>query len=189
MAAHGFLPHSFFHNAAGPLFCKIGITGVIGVRTPNGFLLLHPLLLRVIPPPTISALHRLKQAMERPSRYFGTNFINILSVTAANMRLTALPWRLTMPPQRLTAARDEIWRKTVPSASITILLGAGKRSSHKYAGGDRYRHTTVFICDTKRFGRTTQEGDEITLAVCDVSDATQALFSLTVTGVGQRFPA
>ncbi len=166
---------------------QIGMQGVIGVRTPNGSTT-SSLAVRVIPPPTIQSITPTQASNGETFTIFGTNFINVLSVTAANMRLDSTSWEIDSLRQRLTARVIENLAENGTIGTITILTRSGKAlfTQAYNAGGDPILAATprIYLLTPSVSGAPLQEGDEITLAVADVSTtATQALFSLTVNGV------
>lgn len=158
--------------------------GAIAVRTPNGSTT-SSFVLRTIPPPIIHSINPTAANAETSFTIFGSHFINVLSVTAANMRMDSTMWQIDSLAQRLTVRVLENRNADGTISTITLLTRSGVAFfTQRYsAGGVPIGIPQPSIIAALPPSQTTilQEGDEISVIATNIS--TGATLTLTVNGI------
>ncbi|MFY8001354.1 MAG: IPT/TIG domain-containing protein [Candidatus Kapaibacteriota bacterium] len=155
--------------------------GAIGVRTPNGSTT-SSFIVRVIPPPTILGITPTQASNGETFTLLGTNFINVISVTGANMRLDSTSWQIDTLAQRLTVRVLENFAVMGTIGTLTLRTRSGTaRYTQAYTPAGEPVGVPVPALTTIQPFSALQEGDEITLSAINIP--TGATLTLTINGI------
>ncbi len=155
--------------------------GTIGVRTPNGSTT-SSFIVRVIPPPTILGINPTQASNGEAITLLGTNFINVISVTGANMRLDSTSWQIDTLAQRITVRVLENFAVMNTIGTLTLRTRSGTaRFTQAYTPAGEPVGVPVPALTGIGQASPLQEGDEITLSAINIP--TGATLTLTVNGI------
>jgi uncharacterized delta-60 repeat protein len=158
--------------------------GNLIVRTPNGSTT-SSFVLRAIPPPLIQFITPTAARMGDALTIVGSNFINVLSVTAANMRLDSTSWQIDSLAQRLTVGVIENLNADGTIGTITLLTRSGVAFfTQRYSAGgipEGVPQPSIIAALPPNSAATLQEGNEIALLATNIP--TGATLTLTVNGI------
>ncbi|MCU0425362.1 MAG: FG-GAP-like repeat-containing protein [Candidatus Kapabacteria bacterium] len=184
------VPATFVSTTRMTVILQIGMQGAISIRTPNGSTT-SSFVVRVIPPPTIQSISPTQARNGETFTLFGENYFNVLSVTAANMRLDSTSWETDSLRTRLTVRVLENTAENGTIGTITLLTRSGiARYTQAYTatgapiGVPEPRLIAVqpITSSTILQGEAiVQEGDEILLSTVNIP--TGATLTLSVNGI------
>lgn len=158
--------------------------GNLVIRTPNGSTT-SSFVLRTIPPPTIQSINPTQARNGETFTIFGANYLNVLSVTAANMRLDSASWQIDTLAQRLTVGVIENFNTDGTIGTITVQTRSGVALfTQRYSAGgvpEGIPQPSIIAALPAGSVATLQEGNEISLLATNIP--TGATLTLTVNGI------
>jgi uncharacterized delta-60 repeat protein len=158
--------------------------GNLVVRTPNGSTT-SSFVLRAIPPPLIQFITPTAARAGEALTIVGSNFINVLSVTSANMRLDSTSWQIDTLAQRLTVQIIENLNADGTIGTITLLTRSGVAFfTQRYSASgvpEGIPQPSIIAALPPNSAATLQEGNEISLLATNIP--TGATLTLTVNGI------
>ncbi|MBD1207810.1 MAG: VCBS repeat-containing protein [Ignavibacteria bacterium] len=158
--------------------------GNLIVRTPNGSTT-SSFVLRTIPPPAIQSINPAQARNGETFTIFGAHYLNVLSVTAANMRLDSTSWQIDSLAQRLAVRVIENLNADGTIGTITVQTRSGVALfTQRYSAGgvpEGVPQPSIIAALPPNSVATLQEGNEIALLATNIP--TGATLTLTVNGI------
>lgn len=158
--------------------------GNLIVRTPNGSTT-SSFVLRTIPPPAIQSINPTQARNGETFTIFGAHYLNVLSVTAANMRLDSTSWQIDSLAQRLAVRVIENLNTDGTIGTITVQTRSGVALfTQRYSAGgvpEGIPQPSIIAALPPNSVATLQEGNEIALLATNIP--TGATLTLTVNGI------
>lgn len=158
--------------------------GNLIVRTPNGSTT-SSFVLRTIPPPAIQSINPAQARNGETFTMFGANYLNVISITAANMRLDSTSWQIDSLAQRLAVRVLENLNAdgTIGTITLQTRSGAALFTQRYSAGGvpEGVPQPSIIAALPPNSTATLQEGNEISLLATNIP--TGATLTLTVNGI------
>ena len=158
--------------------------GNLIVRTPNGSTT-SSFVLRTIPPPAIQSINPTQARNGETFTIFGAHYLNVLSVTAANMRLDSTSWQIDSLAQHLAVRVIENLNADGTIGTITVQTRSGVALfTQRYSAGgvpEGIPQPSIIAALPPNSVATLQEGNEIALLATNIP--TGATLTLTVNGI------